>query len=68
MKNGILYISKIDISLNIDSIIRENGALNKDKYWHILLWKINSDLSQHATTILFSELLFNHYLNFVFIY
>lgn len=68
MKNGILYISKIDSSLNIDSIIWENGALNKDKYWHILLWKINSDLSLHATTIFFSELLFNHYLNFLFIY
>lgn len=32
MKNGILCISKIDSSLNIDSIIGENCALNKDKY------------------------------------
>lgn len=68
MKNGILYISKIDSSLNIGSVIWENYALNKDKYWHILLWKINSHLSQNATTVSFSELLFNHYLNFGLIY
>lgn len=68
MKNGILYIPKIDRSLNINSIIWENCALNKDKYWHILLLKINSHLSQPATAIFFSDLLFNHYLNLGFIY